>query len=380
MIALALLGANLLAFNSAFAAEKQACSVAVLSESIEATEIDKTIHSLSALRLKLDIAKTEGSNSIAVTALANEFRKKEKAFVAYLEQNDIMAHEQLIDRMKREIGRLQSGLHQEQQRENQDRSEHLEAIRSNPIDGTRAIFHRVEPGSSKMGKITSEVDITLTGFDMMATLTTQIIWKKIAELANAKLGSEIKIDPSHFKGDTRPVEQVSYEQVQEWLEALNALSLLGESSLVDVIPDHKQGDLYGLPTEAQWEFVARGRGQYNDTYLFLNDQSQFEDYAWIKTNSIGQTHPVAQKLPLFIDDSDFYDLYGNVLQWTNDSYDERLTGGRNPQGPDGYFKVMRGLAYNDFGMNARRRFNRSPLTASSYVGFRFIRKVKGVRP
>ncbi|HVK59905.1 MAG TPA: hypothetical protein VM432_00070, partial [Bdellovibrionales bacterium] len=212
--------ANLFVSHNALATQEQTCSAAVLSEAVATEEVNKTIRSLSALRLKLDAAKVEGSSSIAATALASDYQKKEKAFIEYLERNEVMTRAEFVERMKHEIVRRQSGQHVEQQGENQDRSEHLEAVHSNPIDGTRAIFHHIEPGSSKMGKITREVDITLTGFDMMATLTTQIIWKKIAELANAKLDSEIMVDPSHFKGDTRPVEQVSYEQVQEWLEAL----------------------------------------------------------------------------------------------------------------------------------------------------------------
>jgi formylglycine-generating enzyme required for sulfatase activity len=214
---------------------------------------------------------------------------------------------------------------------------------------------------------------------MMATQTTQIIWRKIAELANAKLGSQINPDPSHFKGDKRPVEQVSYDDIQEWLKALNKLSASGEPSLVDVIPDHKKGDVYRLPTEAEWEFVLRGRGQYTEMYNFGEDDEQLSDFAWSKKNANDETHPVAQKLPVVVDGNEFYDMYGNVFEWVADFYHDRLFGGEDPKGPStGWHRVYRGGGWQDW--DTYSRGGAVPETRDNGVGFRFAREARESLP
>ena len=136
--------ASLFAFDHAFSMAEQTCS-AVLSKPATATDIDKTIRSLSALRLKLDVAKAEGSNSVTITALANEYQKKEKVFIERLEQKKIMTRAELVERMKHEIGQLQSTA--APQEEVQRRQEHEALTESLAIDGSRAVLHPVEPGS-----------------------------------------------------------------------------------------------------------------------------------------------------------------------------------------------------------------------------------------
>ena len=369
----AVLIANLFAFDKAFAMVESTCSAVILSESVAASNIENTIRSLSALRLKLDVAKADGSNSIAVTALENGYQKKEQALIRYLEQTEVMTREGLRDRMRQEILHFQS----EQERENQRRqTEQAEYIIPNRIDGTLAIFHRIEPGSFIMRRGEHEAEVELTQpFEMMATTTTQIIWKKIARLANRKLKSRIEPDPSYFKGDTRPVEQLSVRRIRTWLTALNKLSAAGEPGLVDVIPDHKQGDVYRLPTEAEWSFVVQGRGQFNGKYHFGNDEFELNDYAWTETNSGEETHPVAQKLPLVIDGNEFYDMHGNVWEFVNDWYEERIRGGKNPQGPEkSPFVVLRGHSgvSSYYPHHASEGYRRG--------GFRFVRTVPEPQP
>ncbi|MGZ6441987.1 MAG: formylglycine-generating enzyme family protein, partial [Pseudobdellovibrionaceae bacterium] len=107
----------------------------------------------------------------------------------------------------------------------------------------------------------------------------------------------------------------------------------GETALADLIPDHKKGDVYRLPTEAEWEFVVRGRGQYNETYHFGNEKSVLGDYAWYNENSEDQSHSVAEKKPLLIEGKEFYDMHGNVWEWVQDWYADSLPRGVDPQGP-----------------------------------------------
>lgn len=348
--------------------------------------INQSIHDLSGLRLSLDIAKSKGTSSIELTALATDYKKKEQALVDYLEKHKIMTRVELVEKMKQEILILQS---QKQTEKKQDdrlkeeearkRREQERQIKESVIDGNRAILHRIEPGSFKMGEVGSQIDVTLTKpFDMMATKTTQVIWKKIAELANNKLGGNYKIDadPSNFKGDTRPVEQVSFDDIQTWIKGLNELSQVGEPALIELIPGHKKGDVYRLPTEAEWEFVVRGRGQYNDTYHFGSQESQLGDYAWFGGNAGGQTHPVGQKKSLVIGGKEFSDMHGNVWEWVQDWHQSSLPGGTDPQGPaQGSNRVLRGGGWHSFasGLRSGYRLGWRPGNRSNFVGFRLVR-------
>jgi formylglycine-generating enzyme required for sulfatase activity len=232
------------------------------------------------------------------------------------------------------------------QQEETSRREQEQKIKNSVIDGTRAIMHRIEPGSFKMGKVGKTVDVTLTKpFDMMATPVTQIIWRKIAELVSKNPKNLIKInpDPSYFKGDMRPLENVTFKEILIWISGLNELSKAGDPALEDLISGHKKGDVYRLPTEAEWEFVIRGRGQFNDNYHFGNDESLLGDYAWYYENSDDKTHPVAMKKPLKFENKEFFDMHGNVAEATQDWYQNSLSGGTDPQGAKiGPSRVFRG--------------------------------------
>lgn len=350
-------------------------------------QINKAVRDLSGLRLSLDIAKSKGTSSIELTALATDYKKKEQALVDYLEKHKIMTRLELVEKMKQEILILQS---QKQSEKKQDdrlkeeearkRREQERQIKELVIDGHRAIFHRIEPGSFKMGEVGSQIDVTIKKpVDMMATPTTQVIWKKIAELINSKLGGKYKIDadPSYFKGDTRPVEQVSFDDIQNyWIKGLNELSQVGEPVLMELISGHKKGDVYRLPTEAEWEFIVRGRGQYNDTYHFGSQKSQLRAYAWFSRNAGSQTHPVGKKKPLMIGGKKFYDMHGNVWEWVQDWYQSSLPGGTDPQGPaQGSDRVVRGGGWNDdaFNLSSGNRGYWRPGGRNLYVGFRLVR-------
>ncbi len=352
-------------------------------------QVDKAIRDLSNLRLSLDVAKSRGTNSIELTALTADFKKKEQALVEYLEKYKILTRAQLVERMKQEIVILQSEKQTERKQDDRTKEEEArrrkaqeEQIKNSVIDGTRAVSHRVEPGKFKMGEVGKQIDVNITKpFDMMATPTTQIIWKKVAELANSRFGNKYKIDvdPSNFKGDTRPVEKVSYEDIQTWIKGLNELSQNGEPSLVDIIPGHKKGDVYRLPTEAEWEFVVRGRGQYNDTYHFGNQEAQLGDHAWFSGNSGSQTHPVGQKKPLVINGREFHDMHGNVWEWVHDWYGDKLPGGTDPQGPNtGSDRVIRGGSWSYFASVLRSGYRGSwrPGDRLNSVGFRLVRTAK----
>jgi len=108
-------------------------------------------------------------------------------------------------------------------------------------------------------------------------------------------------NPSRFKGGSLPVETVSFDDAQLFIQKLNQLS--GKK-------------LYRLPTEEEWEYACRA-GTITE-YYFGDDESQLGEYAWYEGNSGQTTHPVGQKKP---NGWGLYDLAGNVCEWTDSWYD-----------------------------------------------------------
>ena len=160
------------------------------------------------------------------------------------------------------------------------------------------------------------------------------------EVTQAQWQSVMGNNPSFFKGDNLPVENVSWNDVQDFLVKLNQLT----------------GKRYRLPTEVEWAYAARG-GQYNSRYEYAGS-NDIGSVAWYKGNSGNQTHPVGQKQP---NDLGIYDMSGNVWEWCSDWYDDTQK-----------YRVIRGASWNG-GPAAGRVAFRSYITPdfrSSDIGFR----------
>lgn len=248
------------------------------------------------------------------------------------------------------------------------------------IDGRRAIFQPIAPKKFMMGEVRKKVETEITKpFEMAATQTTQVVWRKIVEQARLKLPGKydaLNPDPSKFKGDLNPVEKVSWDDIQIWLSALNELAAEGDPVVNDVMPDHKPGQIYRLPTEAEWEFVVRGRGQYNGAYHFGKRESQLDEYGWYIKNSGNQPHPVAQKKPLIAGGKEFYDMHGNVLEWVHDWYQSNPPGGTDPQGPEhGPGRILRGGSWGSSAPSliSNARSYEKPGQRDELHGFRLVR-------
>jgi hypothetical protein len=118
-------------------------------------------------------------------------------------------------------------------------------------------------------------------------------------------------NPSHFKGPKNPVETVSWDNCQKFLEKLN---------------EKVGGGRFSLPTEAQWEYACRAGSKTG--YCFGDDESELGDYAWYSANSGSRTHPVGEKKP---NARGLYDMHGNVWEWCHDWYDtQTVNGSRRP--------------------------------------------------
>ncbi|GHU47810.1 hypothetical protein AGMMS50289_23540 [Betaproteobacteria bacterium] len=168
-------------------------------------------------------------------------------------------------------------------------------------------------------------------------------------------------NPSKFKGRSNPVEEVSWDDVQTFIQRLNA----------------KEGtNKYRLPTEAEWEYAARAGTK--STYSFGDDAGQLGAYAWYDGNSGDQTHPVGQKKP---NPWGLYDMHGNVYEWVNDWYNESYysrSASTDPAGPSsGQYRVLRGGCRDDSAgfLRSAYRLTNSPDYRNDSVGFRLARSL-----
>ena len=161
-------------------------------------------------------------------------------------------------------------------------------------------------------------------------------------------------NPSHFKGADRPVENVSWNDVQDFIRKLN---------------ERENHNRYRLPTEAEWEYACRAGS--TGRYCFSDDKSRLKDYAWYKGNSEGRTHPVGQKKP---NAWGLYDMHGNVFEWVQDWYGSYGAGAVvDPRGPDaGVLRVLRGGSWRDNAESCRsaNRDGHGPDFNISSFGFR----------
>jgi formylglycine-generating enzyme required for sulfatase activity len=348
------------------------------------TQVDQAIRNLAALRLNVDLAQAQGTSGPKTNSLRLAYTEKESLLVRYLETNKIMSREELVTRVRDSIRQNQisaSRVLQDEQDQKIERQKDLEeAIR---LEKKKVLFYEIEPGSFQQHHRRSRRTYTVavsTPFEMAAIQTTQIVWRKVVKAIQKKYPPQLwpfgwsfipgkygalKLNPSNFVGDDHPVENVSYNDVQLWLAALNELAADGHPVVKEVIVGHNHGDIYRLPSTKEWTFVARGRGAVGTLYSSGNSFNTQD--GWVLENSDGTTHPVATKNPFIFEGKEIFDLQGNVSEMTSDIQ------GPNLAGADHSNQIVRGGSYAGKPLSIHHEESLKPGARRAWVGFRLVR-------
>lgn len=223
------------------------------------------------------------------------------------------------------------------------------------LDSSKLKFIRIKGGSFIMGASKNDDkyaqkdeypahEVTLDDYYIMETPVTQSMWTEI-------MGS----NPSYNQGNLLPVDNITWEQCMEFIGKLQRTT----------------GRKFRLPTEAEWEYAAKG-GVYKEGYL-LSGSSEYKSVAWTAKNSNEQSHEVKAKLPNKLG---IYDMSGNVNEWCGDwyeHYDKKSL--INPQGPkQGVCKVTRGGSWMTEPKCCRNSYRDycSPMNHYPDLGFRLV--------
>ena len=212
--------------------------------------------------------------------------------------------------------------------------------------------------------------VTVSPFYIGQFPVTQALWKAVTNGEN----------PSRFPGDDRPVEQVSWNDAQAFLQKLNNLTSASRP----------EGYHYRLPTEAEWEYAARGgcyslptgEGWGGAGYQYAGSD-RLKDVGWYDENSGSETKPVGLKYP---NQLGLYDMSGNVWEWCEDDWHKNYKGApkdgsawvdKPERGP---YRVLRGGVWGFAARSCRSasRDGSGPGNRGNRVGFRLALALQSV--
>lgn len=162
-------------------------------------------------------------------------------------------------------------------------------------------------------------------------------------------------NPSYFKGKHRPVEYVSWDDAQTFLQKLNQQIYLDD------------GLQFRLPSEAMWEYAARAKQDFE-----YSGSQKLHEVGWFDKNANAQTMPLGLKEPNAFD---LYDMTGNVWEWCEDDWQQNVLkhppNGKPYKEKKGDFLVVRGASWSNYEDSARLLVRDGDLHSNWYLNFGF---------
>jgi formylglycine-generating enzyme required for sulfatase activity len=229
------------------------------------------------------------------------------------------------------------------------------AFRMIPIEGN------IGKEPFDMGEGSNKHQVQVSDFYMSEHLVTQRLWAYIMSGTNKEY-------PSNFKGRNRPVERVSWNDIaHQFLPKFNKVTKSMRPA----------GTMYRLPTEAEWEYAARG-GKYWAKYPFdYSGSDKLDEVGWHDENSYNETQSMGLKTPNLLG---LYDISGNVSEWCQDCYDnefhkEAAALQPNPcNTAESSYRVPRGGSYFDDApyCHPANRNDYKPNSRNDDIGFRLV--------
>ncbi len=237
-------------------------------------------------------------------------------------------------------------------------------------------FVLVEGGTFTMGRTTG------SGYSNelpthQVTLSSFYIGKY--EVTQAEYQAVMGSNPSYYSGSDKPVEKVTWYNAVEYCNARSIQEGLTPCYNTNTWACDFSANGYRLPTEAEWEYAARG-GTNDPDYLY-SGSDDINSVAWYSSNSGSTTHNVGTKEPKQLG---LYDMSGNVWEWCNDWYGSYSSSAQtDPVGPaTGFSRVLRGGSWYGDASSCRvaRRSHVNPSSSSNVRGFRLARSTPVVAP
>ncbi len=241
-------------------------------------------------------------------------------------------------------------------------SEEENLVKEFTVNGVSFKMMKVSGGTFQMGATSEQGSdayeneepvhsVTLSDYWIGETEVTQALWYAVMGQRPTSDGDQWS--SSYGLGDNYPVYDVSWNDCQEFIAKLNQLT----------------GMTFRLPTEAEWEFAARG-GNSSQGYKYAGSNT-IGDVAWYASNSSSMAHPVARKSP---NELGLYDMSGNVYEWCQDWYGSYSSSAQtDPVGPSsGSSRVARGgnWRYSAWYCRVALRYPDTPSNRYSYLGLR----------
>lgn len=235
--------------------------------------------------------------------------------------------------------------------EGQDDADDNAEVKEYTVGGVTFKMIRVEAGTFRMGSTSGDSseqpvhNVTISkDYYIGETEVTQELWTAV-----------MGFNPSEYTSDSQlPVEWVSWYHCQAFITKLNSLT----------------GATFRLPTEAEWEFAARG-GNKSQGYTY-SGRNTIDNVAWYISNS-SKTHVVKTKSP---NELGIYDMSGNVMEWCQDWYGSYSSAAvTDPQGASsGSYRVIRGGSWDNYAARCRctNRDYGTPMITNNYLGLRLV--------